>query len=144
MPEPTSSTAVAAATLAAAGVSIPALTAFGVPLGLRADVLIAGLLGSLVGIILLNTVPGSTDTWLNLLRTTFRRMLVAMASAITAGYITPIALLLANVPEALLLSGACAVGAGAQQVLNFVVKRLAPSAPPQQGNGNNGQPGGPQ
>ncbi|MDP3652413.1 MAG: hypothetical protein Q8R67_12095 [Rhodoferax sp.] len=125
MPEPTSTT-VAVATLAAAGASMPMLTLFGVPLGLRTDVLIAGLLGSLVGIILLNTVPGSTDTWLNLMRTTVRRMMVAMASAITAGYLTPLVLLLSNVPDSLLLSCACAVGGGAQQVLNFVIRRLAP------------------
>ncbi len=128
MPEPTSTTAVAVTTMAAAGVSIPMLTLFGVPLGLRSDVLIAGLLGSLIGIILLNTVPGSTDTWPNLVRTTLRRMMFAMASAITAGYLTPIALFVANVPDALLLSGACAVGGGAQQVLNFVIRRLAPPA----------------
>ena len=128
MPEPTSTTAVAVTTMAAAGVSIPMLTFFGVPLGLRSDVLIAGLLGSLIGIILLNTVPGSTDTWPNLVRTTLRRMMFAMASAITAGYLTPISLFVANVPDALLLSGACAVGGGAQQVLNFVIRRLAPPA----------------
>ena len=40
MPEPTS-TAAAAVTLAAAGASIPVLTFLGVPLGLRADLLIA-------------------------------------------------------------------------------------------------------
>ncbi|OGB26185.1 MAG: hypothetical protein A3I66_00600 [Burkholderiales bacterium RIFCSPLOWO2_02_FULL_57_36] len=125
MPEPTSTT-VAVATLAASGLTLPMLTLFGVPLGLRADVLIAGLLGSLVGIILLNTVPGDTDTWLHLMRTTVRRMMVAMASAITAGYLTPLVLLLSNVPDSLLLSCACAVGGGAQQVLNFVIRRLAP------------------
>lgn len=132
MPEPTSST-VAAATLAAVSTSIPMVTIFGVSLGLRTDVLIAGLLGALIGIILLNTVPGSTDTWPNLVRTTLRRMMFAVASALTAGYLTPIMLLLANVPDALLLSVACAVGGGAQQVLNFVIRRLAPSAGQQGG-----------
>lgn len=125
MPEPTSTT-VAAATIAAVSGSIPMITIFGVSLGLRTDVLIAGLLGSLIGIILLNTVPGDTDTWPNLLRTTMRRMMFAIASAVTAGYLTPIVLLMANVPDALLLSGACAVGGGAQQVLNAVIRRLAP------------------
>lgn len=132
MPEPTSTTTAAVATLAAAGVSIPMITAFGVPLGLRADVLIAGLCGSLIGIILLNTVPGSTDTWINLVRTTFKRMAVAGASSLTAGYLTPLVLLMANVPDSLLLGGAFAVGGGAQQVLNFVIRRLAP---PAQGQG---------
>lgn len=40
MPEPTSTTFVAVATLAAAGVSIPMLTVFGVPLGLRSGCLV--------------------------------------------------------------------------------------------------------
>lgn len=39
MAEPTS---VATATLIMAGAAVPALTAFGVPLGLRADILLAG------------------------------------------------------------------------------------------------------
>ena len=60
MAEP-SSTATAV-TLVGTAVSTQALTAFGVPLGLRADVLLAGFLGSLIAIILLNTVPGSSDT----------------------------------------------------------------------------------
>lgn len=41
MPEPTSTT-LAAATYAAAGMTVPVITAFGIPLGLRADVLVAG------------------------------------------------------------------------------------------------------
>lgn len=129
MPEPTSTTTAAVATLAAAGVSIPVITAFGMPLGLRADVLVAGLLGSLIGIILLNTVPGSTDTWSELMRTTLRRMAVAAASAIFAGYSTPVVLLISNMPDSLLLGVSCVVGAGAQQFLNFLIRRFAPPAP---------------
>ena len=120
-------------TLAAAAVSTSALTAFGVPLGLRVDLLIAGFAGSLVAIILLNTVPGSDDTVRELLRTTLRRMAVAFAGSLTAGYLTPLAMLFAQVPDALLLSAAFAVGGGAQQVLVFVIRRLAghvePAAP---------------
>lgn len=114
MPEPASTAAV---TIAAATLAMPALTAFGVPLGLRADLLIAGFAGSLVAIILLNTVPGTGDTWRELIRTSVRRMAVACASSITAGYMTPLAMLLANVPESLLLSMAFLVGTGAQKVL---------------------------
>ena len=132
MPEPTAST-VASSTLAAVSTSIPMVTVFGVSLGLRTDVLIAGLLGALIGIILLNTVPGSTDTWPNLLRTTARRMVFSIASALTAGYLTPSMLLLANMPDALLLSVAFVIGGGAQQVLNFVIRRLAPSSVQQGG-----------
>lgn len=127
MAEPTSTTAL---TLVAAGISVPMLTAFGVPLGLRADLLVAGFSGSLVAIILLNSVPNTGDTWRELLRATVRRMFVAMASSLTAGYLTPLALLLANLPDPLVISGAFAVGGGAQQVLMFSIKRLSGQAAP--------------
>lgn len=121
MAEPTST---AAATLAAATAALPVLTAFGVPLGLRADLLIAGFAGSLVAIILLNTCPAADDTWSALVRVTLRRMAVVLASAMTAGYLTPMVLLLANVPDSMLLGGTFGVGAGAQPILVFVVDRL--------------------
>ncbi len=131
MPEPTTTAAV---TLVSATAAVPVLTAFGVPLGLRADLLIAGFAGSLVAIILLNTVPSSGDTWQNLIRTTLRRMFVALASSLTAGYITPLALLVAALPESLVLGAAFAVGAGAQKVLMFVIRRLSGAVqPPAQG-----------
>lgn len=125
MPEPTTS---AAATLAAATAAVPVLTAFGMPLGLRGDVLIAGFAGSLVAIILLNTVPSSGDTWRELVRTTLRRMFVALASSLTAGYLTPLTLLVTNVPEALMLGSAFAVGGGAQQVLMGTIRRFSGAA----------------
>lgn len=130
MPEPTSTTAMAVVTYAAAGLSVPVITAFGVPLGLRADVLIAGFFGSLVAIILLNSVPSEGDTWQHLVRTTFKRMFVAMASSVTAGYLTPLALLLAALPDALLLSAAFGVGGGAQRVLLIAIAKFGnPPAP---------------
>lgn len=131
MPEPTSTTA-AATTLTLTGVSIPMITAFGVPLGLRADVLVAGFFGSLVAIILLNSVPSEGDTWQHLVRSTLKRMFVAVASSVTAGYLTPLALLLASLPDALLLSGAFGVGCGAQRVLLIVIARFGspPPTPP--------------
>ncbi len=127
MPEPTT-TAAAVATFAGAAVSTSALTAFGVPLGLHADVLLAGFFGSLVSIILLNSVPGGMDTWQQLVYTSARRLAVAWASSITAGYLTPLALLVANVPQALLLSMAFLVGAGAQRVLVAWLRRYWPEA----------------
>jgi len=126
MPEPTST---AAATLAAAAATIPMISAFGVPLGLRADLLIAGFAGSLVAIILLNSVPSTGDTWRELVRATVRRMMVAFASSLTAGYLTPLAMLVAALPESLLLGAAFAVGGGAQQVLMFAIRRLSTDAP---------------
>jgi hypothetical protein len=131
MPEPASTTA--AITIAAASVAVPAITAFGVPLGLRADLLIAGFGGALVAIILLNTVPSTGDTWRELIRATLRRMCVACASSLTAGYLAPLALLAAALPDSLLLGCAFAVGAGAQKVLRFTISRFTgkPSATPE-------------
>lgn len=123
MPEPATTTA--AATLVAATATVPTLVAFGVPLGLRADFLIAGFAGSLVAIVLLDSVPGTSDTWRALLRTTLRRMLVALASSLTAGYLTPLAMLVASMPDSLVLGGAFATGGGAQQVLIFLIRRLS-------------------
>ncbi len=130
MPEPTS-TAAGVATLAVGAASTTVLSFFGVPLGLRVDLLIAGVAGALVAIILLNSVPATGDTWQQLVRTTLRRMAVAFASSLTAGYLTPLALLLASVPESLLLGGAFAVGGGAQQVLMAAIRRI--SGAPQTG-----------
>lgn len=129
MPEPTS-TAAGVVTMAAAAAGTSALTAFGVPLGLRIDILIAGFAGSIVAMVLLNLVPGTGDTWRELLRTTVRRMAVAIASSLTAGYLTPMAMLVATLPDALLLGGAFAVGGGAQQVLMFAIKRMSGNPQP--------------
>ena len=138
MPEPTTVTSVAVATVAAAAASTTAITAFGVPLGLRADLLVAGFAGALVAIILLGTVPSTGDTWRELLRTTLRRMAFACASSLTAGYLAPLAMLVAQLPEALLLGGAFAVGGGAQQVLLFAIRRLSGTAQVPPGGGAQG------
>jgi hypothetical protein len=127
MPEPATT---AAATLLAATASVPILTAFGIPLGLRADLLVAGFAGSLVAIILLNSVPNTGDTWRELVRATVRRMFVAIASSLTAGYLTPLALLMAALPEPLVIGAAFAVGGGAQQVLMFAIRRMSGQAAP--------------
>jgi len=129
MPEPTSTVA-AGATVAVAAAGTSVISLLGVSLGLRIDVLIAGFSGGLVAIILLNAVPGSSDTWRELVRTTFRRMAVVFASSLTAGYLTPLALLVAALPDSLLLGSAFAVGGGAQQVLMFAIKRLSGAAQP--------------
>lgn len=125
MPEPT---ATAIITIGGAAVASTALSVLGVPLGLRADVLVAGFLGSLVAIILLNTVPQVVDTWRGLVRTSFRRMAVAFASSITAGYLTPLSLLVANMPEPALLGMALLIGAFAQQVLGSYARKYWPKA----------------
>lgn len=128
MPEPVSSTAAGVLTVATATATSTMITAFGVSLGLRVDVLIAGFAGALVAIILLNAVPGSSDTWRELLRTTVRRMFVAFASSLTAGYLAPLTLLVYQLQDPALMGVAFAVGGGAQQVLVFFIKRFSGQA----------------
>lgn len=139
MPEPLPSTA-AAATLAtttaafpvlqAAAHAVPSLQLFGVSLGLRADVLLAGFFGGLVAIVLLNSVPATGDTLRELLRTSLRRMIIALASAVTAGYITPLLLVFDRMPDALLLPIAFVVGVFAQQQLSRLGRRLGVGSQP--------------
>lgn len=124
MPEPVITPA--AATLAAAPPAVAMLTAFGVNLGLRPDVLVAGFAGALVAIVLLHSVPSEGDTWRHLIKATARRVAVVLASSLVAGYITPLTLLMANLPEALLLAVAFSVGAGAQKILRGVIDRINP------------------
>ncbi|WP_367846995.1 hypothetical protein [Rhodoferax sp. WC2427] len=120
MAEPTIS---AAATFVAVGAAIPVLTAFGVPLGLRADVLLAGFLGAGAAMVLLNTVPSSGDTLPNLLATTVRRGFVAVASSLTAGYMVPV--FAENSAIASQLFYSFLIGAGAQKILSVAVERFA-------------------
>lgn len=121
MPEP--AVTAASTTLAAATVAVPALTAFGVNLGLRPDVLVAGFAGALAAIVLLNSVPTEGDTWLHLVRTTWRRIAVAIASSLVAGYLTPTLMLAMPMADALALGLAFATGAGAQKVLRRAIER---------------------
>lgn len=121
MPEPAATAATT--TLAAATAAVPALTAFGVNLGLRPDVLVAGFAGALAAIVLLNSVPTEGDTWLHLLRTTWRRIAVAISSSLVAGYLTPTLMLAIPMADALMLGLAFATGAGAQKVLRRAIER---------------------
>ena len=139
MPEPTT-TGAAVVTIAAATATIPVLTILGIPLGVPPETLIAGFFGGLVGVILLNTVPSQGDTVAHLVRTTMRRMFVAIASSMAAGYLTPLALLLASLPDPLVLSVAFAVGGGAQQVLVFAIARVSAQQRGQASQEQGGQP----
>jgi hypothetical protein len=116
----------AGATLAGAITSVPPIVLLGVNLGLRADVLVAGFAGALVAIVLLNSVPEEGDGWRSMARTAWRRMFVAAASALVAGYLTPIALHLVALPDPFTLGGAFAIGAGAQKVLRRVMDAVTP------------------
>lgn len=114
----------AAVTLASQALAVPALTIAGMGLGLRADVLLAGFCGAVAAMALLNTVPGSADTVGGLLRTSLRRIAVSVGSAVTAGYTAPLLGLINNVPDPLLLSVAFVAGAGAQQILPWLIERF--------------------
>lgn len=125
MPEPTSTTA--AATLITAPAAVSMLTAFGVNLGLRPDVLVAGFAGALVAIILLGSVPSEGDTWQHLLGTTVKRMFVSLASSLTAGYLTPLFLLpIAHPPIEIVLAFAFVIGTCAQHFLRKAIDRVSP------------------
>lgn len=126
MPEPITP---AAATLTAAPPAVAMLTAFGINLGLRPDVLVAGFAGALVAIVLLNSVPSEGDTWKHLVRTTGLRFAVALCSSLTAGYLTPLTLLAINMPDSLLLGASFGVGAGAQRVLRRWIDRFDADTP---------------
>jgi len=127
MADPTSTTV---ATIVAAPAVVATLAIAGVELGLRPDLLVAGFAGALTGIVLLSTVPQEGSGWLAVASATFRRLMVAIVSALTAGYLTPMLLLpteyyYGNGPDAALLLGAAfAVGAGAQQVLRLAMRRI--------------------
>jgi|APLak6261661892_1056031.scaffolds.fasta_scaffold00012_53 hypothetical protein len=112
------SAGVALPLLATAPAVVPQIVVFGIALGLRADVLVAGFAGALVAIVLLDTVPSSGDTLRELVRTTWRRMWHILASSVAAGYMTPLFMLMEGqnlkIPEGLMLSIAFFMGVGAQ------------------------------
>lgn len=124
MADPTTNTLVSATTVVAAVVTAPVLTLFGIPLGLRADQLLAGFFGALAAIALLDRLPYANDSLQELIKTSFRRVGVALASAVTAGYIAPLVAILVNVPEAALLALCFVIGGAAQQVLRAVIGRV--------------------
>lgn len=127
MPEPISPSA---AILAASPPAVAALTAFGVNLGLRPDVLVAGFAGALAAIVLLGSVPSEGDTWQHLVKTTGRRIGVALTSSLVSGYLTPLFLLVWNLPDPLLLSVAFALGVTAQKILRNLGDRWSNVEPP--------------
>jgi hypothetical protein len=125
MAEPvTTAAASGALTLGASAAIIPPLTAFGVSLGLRPDELLAGFLGALAAIALLNSVPTSGDTLIELARTSMRRVVVAVASAVTAAYLVPLAaIVFPAIPQGVELSMCFVIGVGAQRFLRAVIDR---------------------
>jgi hypothetical protein len=131
MPEPTST---ATATIAATSVAVPVLAVAGVSLGLRADVLLAGFAGAIAAITLLDSVPSTGDTWRELLRTSLRRVGVALGSSVAAGYLAPLLSFFNGIPDYLVLSVAFVAGVGAPRLLPWIIERIkggpaVPAAP---------------
>ena len=115
--------------MGASAVIIPPLTAFGVSLGLRPDELLAGFLGAIAAIALLNSVPTSGDTLIELARTSMRRVVVAVASAVTSAYLVPLAaIVFPTIPQGVELSMCFVLGAGAQRFLRAAVDKGANKA----------------
>lgn len=110
-----------AATITATTVSVPVLSLFGVSLGLHPGLLIAGAFGAFVGIVLLNTVPGEGKAWWYAV---LRRMLVMAASSVTAGYLTPVVMMWANLSEPMQFCAAFIIGGSAQLSMQAVIKRV--------------------
>lgn len=126
MPEPTTT---AAATLVAQAAAVPVLTVAGISLGLRADVLLAGFAGAVAAMTLLNSVPATGDTARELARTTFKRVGVSIGSAVTAGYTAPLVALINGIPIPFILSVSFVVGAGAMQLLPWLIERFGKGTP---------------
>lgn len=132
MPEPTVAAAGLPFVVPAAAVPVllaapdyaPQLVMFGIQLGLRADVLLAGFAGAVAAITLLNSVPSSGDTLRELARTSLKRVGVAVGSAVTAGYIAPLFAFFQGIPESLVLGVAFVVGAGSLQLLPWLIERF--------------------
>lgn len=133
MPEPTTTTAAAVATLSGGALAVPALSLLGMPLGLRADVLVAGFAGALAAVALLNSVPATGDTLRALIETSFKRLFVATTSSLFAGYMTPLLLFTGNLPDSLLLSAAFLAGGGAQKIFAAVLRKFFNDEPPKGG-----------
>lgn len=133
MPEPTSTTAGAYATLATAGVSIPMVSLFGIQTGLRPELLIAGFAGALAAIVLLNSVPSEGESFGAIIRTAIKRMMVILASSLVAGYMAPLTTLAINMPALLLGGVAFGVGAGAQRSLVLLMSKVN-ADPAKEGN----------
>ena len=123
LPEPTT-TASAAVAAAVPTIAVPIITLLGFSTGLRPDVLLAGFLGGLIGIVLLDSSPGAVDNWRNMLATSTRRLFVMVAASLTAGYLTPMAQVLLSLSDNVTLSVAAVVGASAQHTLRAFVDRL--------------------
>lgn len=124
MAEPTTATATSLALQTAA---IPVLAIFGIPLGLRADLLLAGFFGAVAAMTLLNSVPSAGDTFRDMLATSLRRIGVCIGSSVCSGYMVPLFISMGDIKMVGLdLAVAFVLGAGAQQILRATINKWGP------------------
>lgn len=120
-----------ASTLTVSGV-IQVATVFFVAMGLQPDLLFAGMWGAVASIALLNNIPLSENTWRGRLSQSVERFVVAIVSAVMAGYTTPfvcelisLVLRIDSVSKAAELFSAMVISAGARIFLQLFIKRYA-------------------
>jgi len=106
------------------GGAVQILTIFGVSLGLRPDFLIAGMLGAVASIFLLNSVPLEGQGFGARLSNMFQRFFVVLSSAATAGYLSPLFAGLLSLNSDWGMATAFLVGAGARILLLASINRL--------------------
>lgn len=96
------------------------LVLWGIETGLRSEVLLAGFCGSIVAMVMLNSVPHEGTGWQGVMYSAGRRFAVAVASCLTAGYLTAGAGTFFSAAGPTLLS-AFVIGAGAQTILQRAI-----------------------
>ena len=137
MPEPTSTASITAAAAVAGAIPAGIIVIFGVSLGLRVDVLVAGFSGALCALALLpngEAAAAPADNLFDFVRAGLQRLMRSLASSLVAGYTAMPAthLIGAPFPSALdfvagpgTLAMACIIGAGSQTLLPLTIDRLA-------------------
>lgn len=102
------------------------LTIFGVSLGLRPDFLVAGMLGAVASIFLLNSVPMEGFGVLARISNMAQRFFVVLSSSVTSGYLAPLVTSLISAMNAELQLGvAFVIGAGARVLLQRIIQRYS-------------------
>lgn len=107
------------------GGAVQILTIFGISLGLRPDVLVAGMLGAVASIFLLNSVPMVGEGVWARISNALQRFFVVISSAGTSGYLAPLITSLIPMNQSWLMGTAFIVGAGARIMLQRFIQRYS-------------------
>lgn len=111
---------------ATVGGAVQILTIFGVSLGLRPDFLVAGMLGAVASIFLLNSVPLEGHGVMARISNMLQRFFVVLSSSVTSGYMTPLSMaMIPTMGAELQLGVAFVVGAGARILLQRCIQRYS-------------------